>query len=174
MVRTYYATFFRVHLFRLTYLKIFCSFLKKKDSDQQVAGTIYKMYEDCCNGDPTLARQMVIQANNAITLHSQFPVHVQKSEHDDDDDDEDMVDENTMEKNVSIQQQQQQQQSIQQNSTGSFNPADYINQPLFGKPVKKDYPTAPARQLGESAQPESSVEMDEDGFETVKKGNRRK
>jgi len=143
------------------------------ESDRQVAETIYQMYEDCCNGNPALARQMVVQASSAVALNSQFPVKIQTSEHDDDDD-EDMIDGSTTTDNLPIEQQQQQHELLQPNSMIAYSPADYINQPLFGKPIKTTYPAKPSRQLGETTPEDSPLEMDEDGFAPVMKGNRQR
>jgi len=137
------------------------------DSERQLADTIFQMYELCLNGNPTLARQMVTHAANAVALNSQFPVKVQTGEHDDDDD-EDMEtgDSSTLPTPPPTQQQQQ----LQQNPMMPTNLQDYIDQPLFGKAIKKTTVSAePQRQLGDAIPENDVVEMDEDGFAAVKR-----
>jgi hypothetical protein len=55
------------------------------------------------------------------------------------------------------------------------NLVDYVSQPLFGKSIEKKVgSTEPMRQLGERVEDRGVVEMDEDGFAPVTKGNRRR
>mmetsp|Transcript_10875 Transcript_10875/g.20057 ORF Transcript_10875/g.20057 Transcript_10875/m.20057 type:complete len:235 (+) Transcript_10875:121-825(+) len=138
------------------------------DSERQVAETIFKMYEECCNGNPTFARQMVSHADGVVAFNSQFPVQVQTTEHDDDDDDEDMADGTTSTPLTAALE--------QENPMLPTVPADYNDQPLFGTAVKKPtVSSAPVRQLGEVVPEQSVVDMDEDGFAPVKaKGRRRR
>jgi pre-rRNA-processing protein TSR2 len=138
-------------------------------SELQVAEAIFNMYEGCCNGDPTFARQMVAHADSAIGFNSQFPVQVQTTEHDDEDD-EDMVDSQT-------QTQHTPQLALNPPVNSMVIPTDYNAQPLFGTAIPVHVSTAPVRQLGDTA-PEQSmntpIEMDDDGFASVKpKGRRR-
>jgi pre-rRNA-processing protein TSR2 len=139
-------------------------------SELQVAEAIFNMYEGCCNGDPTFARQMVAHAESAIGFNTQFPVQVQTTEHDDDDD-EDMVDSQTQSQNTP-------QLALNPPVNSTVIPTDYNSQPLFGSAILMPVSTAPVRQLGDTApeQPTNTpIEMDEDGFASVKpKGRRRK
>lgn len=128
-------------------------------SEQQVAETIFKMYEGCHKGDTTLCRQMIAHAESAISLSSQYPVQIQTTEHDDDED-EDMS--GTTESNQST--------PLVVPTISAFN-----EQPLFGPPKKVQTPLAPVRQLGEAAPVQPTIEIDDDGFAPVKqKGRRRK
>jgi hypothetical protein len=115
------------------------------------------MYEGCCNGDPTFARQMVANADQAVAFNSQFPVHIQTTEHDEEDD-VDMTDS---------------QNKPQLVPALPAAPVDYTDQPLFGQAKKSHVPTGPQRQLGESAPDNPTLEMDEDGFAPVKPKGRR-
>jgi hypothetical protein len=138
------------------------------DSERQVAEDIFKMYEECFNGNPTFARQFVAHAEGAIALNNQFPVKVQTTEHDDDDDEEMTDGPPSIPLSTSVQ---------QENSAAlPFIPLSYSNQPLFGTTVKKlSAVTEPVRQLGESIQEEPVVDIDEDGFAPVQaKGRRRR
>ena len=145
------------------------------ESERQIAETIFQMYEECCNGNPTLARQMVTHANSAVAMNSQYPVKLITGEHDDDDSDDEMGTPATAAAAAAPIQEQQQQQQQQQN-LAMLNPVDYISQPLFGKPIyQPNHPVQPSRQLGETTiQEDTPVEMDEDGFAPVQKGNRRR
>jgi hypothetical protein len=136
------------------------------DSERQLAEAIFQIYDRCLNGDPTLARQAVAQAAAAVALNSQFPVRVQTTEHDDEDDEMEEAESSTTMNTTSDTMYQQQMPS---------NLADYVSQPLFGKAKpKKLGPMEPIRQLGETAPNSCVLEMDEDGFAPVKKGNRRR
>ena len=149
-------------------------------SEQQVAETIFAMYEGCFNrGDPTLAREMVARASNAVQFNSQFPVQLQTTEHDDDDDDDDMGVSDSVAPTLQPipvgglpqQQPQPQPQMI------TMSMSDYGEQPLFGKapPTKPATAALPVRQLGEAApttKPE--MEVDDDGFAPVARKGRRK
>ena len=149
------------------------------ESERQVADTIFKIYEDCYRGDPTLARQLVSNAESAVAFNSQFPVQLQTNEHDDDDDDddEDMVDGNTTtdSSNPPLLTTAAMQQEI---PIVPSIPTGYIDQPLFGTGglVKQSVaPSGPVRQLGESIPEEPpEVEMDEEGFAPVVKSGRRR
>lgn len=138
------------------------------DSERQLAEYIFRMYEDCWNGNPTSARQAVAQAVSAVALNAQYPVKVQTTEHDDDDDEE-------MESETAAGTTQTAPEKIQQIPIMPTNLADYVTQPMFGKPnPTKSTTSEPVRQLGESIPEEETVEMDDDGFAPVKKGNRRR
>lgn len=140
------------------------------DSERQLADAIFQIYERCMNGDPTLARQMVAQAAKAVALSGQYPVKVQTTEHDDEDDEMEVTETSAMNQSAN--------QVAAMGSTGIVAPSsliDYINQPLFGKAKpKKEVPTQPVRQLGQAISESVDVEMDEDGFAPVKRGNRRR
>lgn len=165
-------------------------------SEQQVAETLVKMYEDCFRqnnaGDSnyttlSLAQQLVAKAEAAVAWNHQFPVQVQSAngEDDDDDDEEMMVDAETTTTTASIGISPlagAAAQSIPQPATAAASPADYAAQPLFGKSFAihpTNVPSGPVRQLGEAIPEESAiaVEMDEDGFAPVvakgKRNNRR-
>jgi hypothetical protein len=143
------------------------------DSERQLAEAVFQLYERCLNGDPTFARQMVAQAASAVELNSQFPVKVQTGEHDDDDDDDEMegAETSTM---VGATNHADTMGSPQQGMMPT-NLEDYVSRPLFGKVIKKKVGSkGPIRQLGETAEGSGVVEMDEDGFAPVIKGNRRR
>mmetsp|Transcript_40 Transcript_40/g.82 ORF Transcript_40/g.82 Transcript_40/m.82 type:complete len:241 (+) Transcript_40:104-826(+) len=141
------------------------------DSERQLAETIFQIYEQCLNGDPSLARRMVALAASAVALNSQFPVTVQTTEHDDDDEDMEVTESPTMvgmAKNIGT-------SSITQQHAVPSNLVNHIALPLFGKAKpKKVGAVQPIRQLGEEITDQNTVEMDEDGFAPVKKGNRRR
>lgn len=138
------------------------------DSERQLAGAIFQMYERCMNGDPTLARQMVSQAARAVALSGQYPVQVQTTEHDDDDDDMELTETSAVGQTTN-------QFLGHLDGAVPSNLADYVSQPLFGKAKpKKDNAMAPVRQLGQTVSESDDVEMDDDGFAPVKKGNRRR
>eukprot|EP00536_Pseudo-nitzschia_multiseries_P011203 jgi/Psemu1/28181/gm1.28181_g len=144
------------------------------DSERQLAETIFRLYECCLKGDPSLARHMVAQAAVAVAMNSQFPVKVQTTEHDDEDEE---MESNESSVIVGIAghdgTMQPPTQGLIQKPIMPLNLVDYIDQPMFGKAKKNNTnPVEPARQLGETVS-ESAVEMDEDGFAPVKKGNRR-
>ena len=143
------------------------------DSEKQVAEAIFKMYEGCYRGDPTLARHMVAQAESAVVLSTQFPVQVQTTEHDDDDDDDQMIDAEPTgsEYDPAI----PLANPVNPPTAMMELPADYTTAPLFG-PMKQlpSAPTVQMRQLGEAVVEEPAVEVDDDGFAPVKpKGRRR-
>lgn len=137
------------------------------NSERQLADAIFQLYEQCLNGDPTLSRQMVAQAAKAVALSGQYPVQVQTTEHDDDDDEMEVTETSAMDQRVAG-----------MGSTGVLAPSsliEYVNQPLFGKPKpKKEAPAQPVRQLGQAVSESADVDMDEDGFAPVKRGNRRR
>jgi pre-rRNA-processing protein TSR2 len=133
-------------------------------SERQVAEVLFRMYEGCCNGDPTLARQMVAHAESAVAYKSQFPVQLQSSELDDDD--EDMVDSQNDPQNVP--------QLAVNPLTPSMIPADYNAQSLFGPAKNAPVSTGPSRQLGEAAPQKPADEMDDDGFAAVKPKTKRR
>ena len=168
-------------------------------SEKQVAETIFAMYEQCCNGNVTLARQLVSVADNVIALSSQYPVQIQRQEHDDSDDDDDemmddtatpmsdattnpaMVDSGTGGQMMDTQQQLQpdlppQLQPLQpppQAATAVSMDA-YLAAPLFGPAIPAPTaPSQPVRQLGETIKEEPTIEVDDDGFAPVKSNNRR-
>jgi pre-rRNA-processing protein TSR2 len=136
------------------------------NSERQVAECIFKMYEDCLfKGDPSFARQMVAHAESAIQANSEYPVQVQTTEHDDDDDDEEMMDTTIT---------AEQQQTPQSSRPTDMTPAEYAAAPLFGKKGPAEHlPVQPSRQLGETAPSAAPIEVDDDGFASVK-SNRRK
>lgn len=148
------------------------------DSEQQVAETIFEMYEGCFSGNPTLARHLVAVADAAVALNSQYPVKVQTTEHDDDDDDdEDMVDETLSGPSASAEIAISMNSGGQQEMARAQSAVDYSQQPLFGTPMAPKKPAAPAapiRQLGESASEDPAMEMDDDGFAPVKPKGRKK
>ena len=141
------------------------------ESERQLAEFIFHMYEHCLKGDPTSARQMIAQAASAVALNSNYPVRVQTTEHDDDDDDDKMA--GPTNDTAGIQSPPQQ---LIQNPMAPLNLAEYVDRPMFGKPKKQNnFAAKPVRQLGEtSADTGNAVEMDDDGFAPVKKGNRRR
>jgi pre-rRNA-processing protein TSR2 len=134
------------------------------NSEQQVADVIFRMYEGLYKGDGSLCRQILSSAEGAIAFNSQFPVHIQTTEHDDDDD-EDMTDTQGGVQNSS--------HAPAGQTASPFS--EYLEQPLFGVARKALAPLGPARQLGEGPFLESVTEdVDDDGFAAVKpKGRRR-
>ncbi len=110
---------------------------------------------------------MVVHANGAVTFSAQFPVQLQTTEHDDEEDDDDMVmDPHDVGSILSI-------------STTAVSPTqvlvDYNSKPLFGEPRKVSSNSEPVRQLGHlEGEKDAEIEMDEDGFATVKPKGRRK
>jgi pre-rRNA-processing protein TSR2 len=146
-------------------------------SEQQVAQTLLQLYEECLQGNPTLARQLVTNAESIVALMHQFPVQVQSaSENDEDDDDEDdehMVDDTGDPPTVAT--------AIGADSStlASSTPAVYAAQPLFGKSFDNNtnkpamQSTGPVRQLGESIPEEPTMEVDDDGFAPVVAKGRR-
>lgn len=148
------------------YLEEEFSVTLEDSSELQVAEAIFNMYDGCCKGDPTFARQMVAHAESAVGFNAQFPVQVQTTEHDED---EDMVD---SAQNLT---QNSSQVALNPAANSMADPVQYNTQPLFGAARKVPVSTAPVRQLGESVPPEpaAEVEMDEDGFAPVKSKGRR-
>jgi pre-rRNA-processing protein TSR2 len=134
------------------------------NSEGQVAEAIFKMYEECYNGNPTYARQMVAYAESAVVASSQFPVHVQSND-DDDDDDEDMP-----ESSVPTDQQPDGVFAVEAPPPPTYGSlAEYAAAPLFGTALKVHVPTGPVRQLGGAIPDEApAVEVDDDGFAPVK------
>ena len=144
------------------YLEEEFSVTLEDDSELQVADAIFRMYETCCQGDTSIARQMVVYANGAVAFSAQFPVQLQTPEHDEDDGDDMAVDQNMLSQ-----------------TTATVSPAqilvDYISMPLFGEPRKISANSEPVRQLGDmEAVKGARIETDEDGFATVKPKGRRK
>lgn len=140
------------------------------NSERQLAEAIFQIYEQCMNGNPTLARHMVSQAARAVALSGQYPVQVQTTEHDDDDDDDEIEVTGTSEMGQAANQ-----VLGHVNGVTPSNLVDYVSHPLFGKAKpKKDAAMAPVRQLGQAAAESNDVDMDEDGFAPVKKGSRRR
>ena len=120
-----------------------------------------------------LARRMVTLAAGAVALNSQFPVMVKTTEHDDEDEEMDVVESSTM-IDVGMTNNTDRMNINHQDNIPS-NLVDYINRPLFGKVKRKKVGNLePVRQLGEKIADQSVIEMDEDGFAPVKKGNRRR
>lgn len=147
------------------YLEEEYSVTLEDDSELQVADDIFRMYETCCQGDTSIARQMVANANGAVAFSAQFPVQLQTTEHDEDDDDVVMDSHDVG--------------SMLSTSTAAVSPTqiliDYNSKPLFGEPRKVSANSEPVRQLGDMGEvKDAEIEMDEDGFATVKPKGRRK
>jgi pre-rRNA-processing protein TSR2 len=154
------------------------------NSEQQVAETIFQLYEECFNGNPSLARHLVTCAEAAVQLTSQYPVKIQKSEHDDDDDDDDddedvvaMVDD-TISNGISTGMLPGVETNPVQQTTSilATTAMHYKDQPLFGMAPtqqRKEF-AQPIRQLGEAAPEPPSMELDDDGFAPVQAKSRRK
>lgn len=135
------------------------------NSEVQLADTLFLMYEECFRGDSTRARQIVAQAEMALSMHTQYPIQIQSTEHDDEDD-EDMVDSNNDAPQIA---------AGQAGPLLGQIPEDYNSKPLFGEARKVTVSSAPVRQLGDSVPDEpEEVEMDDDGFAPVKSKNQRK
>ncbi|GAX17997.1 pre-rRNA-processing protein TSR2 [Fistulifera solaris] len=141
------------------------SVVLEDDSERQLAETIWRMYEQCQQGDTTLARQMVAVAETALAQVEEYPVQVQSTECDDDDDDDEAMEADEAPTLVPAV------------SAGTLSARDYANQYLFGPPRGSQLPTVPegpVRQLGEAAPPAPEPEMDKDGFMTVTTKGRKK
>jgi pre-rRNA-processing protein TSR2 len=140
------------------------SVVLEDDSERQLAETIWRMYEQCQQGDTTLARQMVAMAETALAQVAEYPVQVQSTECDDDDDDDEAMETDEAPTLVPA-------------VSGTLSAREYANQYLFGPPRGSQLPTVPegpVRQLGEAAPPAPEPEMDEDGFMTVTTKGRKK
>ena len=171
------------------YLEEEFSVTLEDNSEKQVAETIFTMYEQCCSGDVTFARHILSLADTAITLSSQYPVQIQRQEHDDSDDsDDEMMDATgggaamSMTSNTAGMATQQPEQApmlqpLQPAATSApAVPLDsYLAAPLFGPArVAPTMPAQPVRQLGEAIPEEpKQIEVDDDGFAPVKTNNRR-
>lgn len=140
------------------YLEEEFSVTLEDNSEQQVAETIFLMYETCAKGDLSYARQMVARAEGVVAFNSKFPLQLQTSEHDDD---EDMLDFS------------QDVVAVERSQTAN----EYNSKPLFGEARKIVVGSGPVRQLGETepVKEVEEVEADEDGFAPVKpKGKKRR
>ena len=120
------------------------------DSEKQVALAICQMYEMCGNGDFSLSRQVVANANRASA--EKRKVVVQTEGELDEDSDEEMDTEDDA-------------------GGDSTNDAQtYAGDFLFGAPAgqgKKIITGPPPRQLGQAESEKSEPEVDDDGFATV-------
>ncbi len=140
------------------------SIVLEDQSEKQIAQTLFKIYEMCGNGDFSLARELVVKANEAATMAANAQSVVQSNGELDEDSDEDMD-------SPSL--------PIGTNVVDTTNAAQqYADDFLFGAPAGEGRPTKavpPPRQLGEAAPEKPSVEVDDDGFAPVtskKKGRR--
>ena len=127
------------------------------ESEKHVAEVIFQLYEKCGNGDFTLSRKLVADAQ--INAAKKVKPQVQTvGENEDSDNDDAMSVDGTADKDSNYVEQ-----------AGGF---------LFGPPPgHRAQPTnvLPSRQLGEAAPEKMKVEVDEDGFMSVptkKKGKR--
>jgi pre-rRNA-processing protein TSR2 len=132
------------------------SIVLEDNSEKQIAQLLFKIYEMCGNGNFSLARELILKANQTATVAGQ-PV-VQSNGELDEDSDEEMDTAGT---------------------TNTTNVAqEYAGDFLFGAPAgqgQKAKTGPPPRQLGTAAPEKPIVEVDDDGFATVpskKKGNR--
>lgn len=140
------------------------SVVLEDNSERQIAETIWRMYEQCHQGDISLARQMVAVAEAALLRVADFPVQVQSTECDDDDDDDDAMEE-TEEAPALV--------AVQGSNVSA---REYANQFLFGPPRGSQLPavpTGPVRQLGEEPPVAPEPEVDEDGFVAVQPKKKR-
>lgn len=132
-------------------------------SEKQVAQTLFQLYEECMQGNTSLAEQLVQTALNYEQQITAFPVQIQSSEQDDDDDeDEDdaMVDTATNESpTMNITVTPQARQPTEHPAAQFTTAAEYAAHSLFGKPKK------PKERKEREAMPEPV--MDEDGFTSV-------
>lgn len=146
------------------------SVVLEDNSERQIAESIWRMYEQCHQGNVTLARQLVAVAENALSRVAEFPVQIQSTECDDDDDDDDEMAEETTEAPSLI--------AVQGTNQHLLPAQEYANQYLFGPPRGAQLPavaTGPVRQLGEEAPAAPEPEVDEDGFVAVStKGKKRR
>jgi len=150
------------------------SVVLEDSSEVQLADCLWRMYEGCSKGDPTLARQVVESAQKVAQNASSYPVKIQSPEHDgegdddDDDDDDEVMDEEERDETPVM---------IDLSQAVSVTSAkDYADQYLFGEPPsrKQLIPSGPVRQLGEAAPIVEEPDVDEDGFAPVSSNTRRR
>jgi pre-rRNA-processing protein TSR2 len=147
-------------------------------SEQQVAQTLLQLYEECLQGNPTLARQLVTNAESIVALVHQFPVQVQSASENDEDDDDDEDDEHMVDDTGDPPAAVATAVGAAPSSSALSTPAEYAAQPLFGKSFDNTnkpamQSTGPVRQLGESIPEEPTMEVDDDGFAPVVAKGRR-
>jgi pre-rRNA-processing protein TSR2 len=147
------------------------SVVLEDSSEQQVAQTLFRLYEECVQGKIALAEQLVTTALNYDRQIAAYPVQIQSTEHDDDeddDDDDDDDDEAMMDTDTTKAEQETAAHDVavasQQESPAAVvvttSAAEYAAQSLFGKPKK---PKAPRQPKEEPVEPQ----MDDDGFTSV-------
>jgi pre-rRNA-processing protein TSR2 len=156
------------------------------NSEREIAGVIWQMYEHCAKGDYQLALQMVKSADQIVaSVKAAYPVvQVQSPEHDEDDDDiEDDAEEDAMmvTTNAEGQGDNEAPLSTEDATTTTTTPptslAEYAARPLFGLvsrqlPYKKAASQPPVRQLGEPPCDVASTmapDVDDEGFAPVKR-----
>jgi len=153
-------------------------------SEKQVAQTLFRLYEECCQGSTSLAESLVMTAlKYDQQIAAAFPVQIQSTEHDDDedeDDDEDdaMMDTDGNDAGVTMssvasappqpqaQPALQPQQPVAEATLPVVSAAEYAAQSVFAKPKQPKAPRKPREETPE-------VQMDEDGFAPVTKGRRK-
>ena len=133
-------------------------------SERQIAECLWRMYEGCSKGDPSLAREIVALSEKALVASAAYPVQIQSAEQDEDDDDDEAMEGNAP-----------QLTAVPAPAT-VVNARDYANQYLFGQPPKEKVfvSTGPVRQLGDATPVTQEIQVDDDGFAPVVKNNRRK
>ena len=163
------------------YLEEEFSVMLEDNSERQVADVIWRMYEQCMQGNATLAHQVVAAAAGVMQQSSAYPVQVQspaEEEEDDDDDDDDML----MEDNDNMAEDDTTAPTLvttvpPPTTTTLINAQANAAESLFGppKPIRPPVNDKPVRQLGEVAEAEPGiVQVDEDGFAPVVKRKGRK
>lgn len=134
------------------YLEEEFSIVVEDESEKEVARLITEMFDQCGNGNFTLAREVVAKANAAAQANTEKAMVQSNGELDEDSDDE-------------------------MDASPSTNSAqDYAGEYLFGAPAGQAQRVSkgPVRQLGEAAPEKAQPEVDDDGFTTVPtKGRRR-
>lgn len=159
------------------YLEEEFSVALEDNSERQVADVIWRMYEQCMQGNATLAQQVVQAAAGVVQQSASYPVQVQSTAEDDDDDDDeadmemDMGDDNDAMTNDAAAP-----TLVVMPTPTTINAAAYAAESLFGppKPQRPVVDEKPVRQLGQAVMDEPVVEVDEDGFAPVVKRNGRK
>lgn len=160
------------------YLEEEFSVALEDNSERQVADVIWRMYEQCMQGNATLAQQVVQAAVGVMQQSASYPVQVQSTgedDDDDDDDDDDMAmetadDDNAMTSDAAAP------TLVAMPTPATINAAAYAAESLFGppKPQRPVVDEKPVRQLGEAVMAEPVAEVDEDGFAPVVKRKGRK
>jgi pre-rRNA-processing protein TSR2 len=155
------------------------------NSEKQVAGTIFRMFEEACclNQTPAFALQIIQMAEKVTKEFGHLPLQIQSSEpmeeEDNEDDENDMIPDDNMDLNTDA---AVPKTPVEASSNVLISPAEYASQPLFGLSREQrrlqilQRNEQRVRQLGETA-PEPDQQLaatDEDGFVSVSTSRRSK